>query len=81
MFILDKFIPDSVTFFPVSLFASEIEANKRKLNEQINGKKVCVISVGSIGPFFIKVQVVEATREFITNFEHEEKGKILYQKM
>lgn len=30
---------------------------------------------------FTKAQVVEAIREFIPNFEHEEKGKNLDQKM
>ena len=31
MFNLDKFIADSVTFRPVSMFAADIEANKEKL--------------------------------------------------
>jgi len=30
---------------------------------------------------FTKVQVVDAIKEFIPNFEHEEKGKNLDQKM
>lgn len=30
MFNLDKFIADSVTFRPVSMFAPDIEANKEK---------------------------------------------------
>jgi hypothetical protein len=30
---------------------------------------------------FSKAQVVEALKEFIPNFEHEEKGKNLDQKM
>ena len=30
---------------------------------------------------FTKAQVVEAIKEFIPNFEHEEKGKNLDQKM
>lgn len=51
MFNLDKFISDSVTFRPVSMFAPDIEANKEKLTEEIKGKKVCVIGgAGSIGP-------------------------------
>ena len=55
MFNLDKFIADSVTFRPVSMFAADIEANKEKLTEEINGKKVCVIGgAGSIGSNFIK---------------------------
>ena len=31
--------------------------------------------------YFTKAQVVEAIKEFIPNFEHEEKGKNLDQKM
>jgi len=55
MFNLDKFIADSVTFRPVSMFAPDIEANKEKLTEEIRGKKVCVIGgAGSIGSSFIK---------------------------
>lgn len=55
MFNLDKFISDSVTFRPVSMFAPDIEANKDKLTEEIKGKKVCVIGgAGSIGSSFIK---------------------------
>ena len=50
MFNLDKFIADSVTFRPVSMFAEDIEANKEKLTEEIKGKKVCVIGgAGSFG--------------------------------
>ncbi len=55
MFNLDKFISDSVTFRPVSMFAPDIEANKDRLREEIKGKKVCVIGgAGSIGSSFIK---------------------------
>ena len=55
MFNLNKFISDSVTFRPVSMFAADIEANKEKLTEEIKGKKVCVIGgAGSIGSSFIK---------------------------
>ena len=55
MFNLDKFIADSVTFRPTSMFAADIEANKEKLTEEIKGKKVCVIGgAGSIGSSFIK---------------------------
>ncbi len=55
MFNLDKFIADSVTFRSVSMFATDIEANKDKLTEEIKGKKVCVIGgAGSIGSSFIK---------------------------
>lgn len=55
MFNLDKFISDSVTFRPISMFAPDIEANKEKLTAEIKGKKVCVIGgAGSIGSSFIK---------------------------
>lgn len=55
MFNLDKFIADSVTFRPVSMFAVDIEANKDKLTQEIKDKKVCVIGgAGSIGSSFIK---------------------------
>lgn len=55
MFNLDKFISDSVTYRPVSLFAPDIEANKERLTAEIKGKKVCVIGgAGSIGSSFIK---------------------------
>ena len=35
MFNLNKFISDSVTFRPVSMFAADIEANKEKLTKEI----------------------------------------------
>ncbi len=55
MFNLDKFIADSVTFRPVSMFAPDIEANKDTLSKEIKNKKVCVIGgAGSIGSSFIK---------------------------
>lgn len=55
MFNLDKFIADSVTFRPVSMFAADIEANKETLSCEIKGKTVCVIGgAGSIGSSFIK---------------------------
>lgn len=55
MFNLDKFISDSVTFRPVSMFVPDIEANKEKLTQEIKGKKVCVIGgAGSIGSSFVK---------------------------
>ena len=60
MFNLDKFISDSVTFRPVSMFAADIEANREILTQEIKGKSVCVIGgAGSIGSSFIKaVRVV-----------------------
>ena len=55
MFNLDKFIADSVTFRSVSMFATDIEANKETLTQEIKDKKVCVIGgAGSIGSSFIK---------------------------
>ena len=55
MFNLDKFIAENVTSRPVSMFATDIEANKEKLSEEIKGKSVCVIGgAGSIGSSFIK---------------------------
>ena len=55
MFNLNKFIAESVTFRPVSMFAADIEANKENLTEEIKDKKVCVIGgAGSIGSSFIK---------------------------
>ena len=55
MFNLDKFIADSVTLRPVSMFAADIEANKDTLTKEIKDKKVCVIGgAGSIGSSFIK---------------------------
>ena len=55
MFNLDKFIADSVTFRPRSMFEADIEANKERLTREIEGKSVCVIGgAGSIGSSFIK---------------------------
>ena len=55
MFNLDKFISDSVTRRPVSMFVSDIEVNKETLTREIKDKKVCVIGgAGSIGSSFIK---------------------------
>ena len=55
MFNLDKFIADSVTKRPVSMFLPDIEANSEELTRGIKDKKVCVIGgAGSIGSSFIK---------------------------
>ena len=55
MFNLDKFIADSVTFRPRSMFLEDIEANRETLTREIKDKKVCVIGgAGSIGSSFIK---------------------------
>lgn len=60
MFNLDKFIADSVTFRPVSMFALDIEANKEKLTEEIKGKKVCVIG----GAGFLGRQLRHSVHEY-----------------
>lgn len=55
MFNLYKFISDSVTFRPESMFAKDITANSQQLTAEIRGKSVCVIGgAGSIGSSFIK---------------------------
>ncbi len=55
MFNLSKFISESVTKRPVSMFAKDIEANKDTLTKEIKDKSVCVIGgAGSIGSSFIK---------------------------
>ena len=43
MFNLDKFIADSVTFRPVSMFAADMEANRETLSREIKGEKVCLL--------------------------------------
>lgn len=58
MFILDKFISDSVTKRPVSMFKADIDANAEQLTAEIQDKSVCVIGgAGSIGSSFIKAIV------------------------
>lgn len=55
MFNLNKFISDSVTRRPISLFAADIENNKGQLQQEIEGKSVCVIGgAGTIGSSFIR---------------------------
>jgi FlaA1/EpsC-like NDP-sugar epimerase len=55
MFNLEKFIADSVTKRPVSMFEPDIQANAATLTREIEGKSVCVIGgAGSIGSSFIK---------------------------
>jgi hypothetical protein len=55
MFNLDKFIADSVTFRPSSMFENDIQANNETLAREIKGKKLCVIGGAcSIGFSFIK---------------------------
>lgn len=55
MFNLDRFIADSVTFRPVSMFEEDIRQNAAVLSSLIKGRSVCVIGgAGSIGSNFIK---------------------------
>ncbi len=55
MFDLDKFIENYVTKRSQSMFLKDIEKNRDKLSEKINGKKILVIGgAGSIGSSFIK---------------------------
>lgn len=55
MFVLDNFIADNVIMRSHSMFAADIEANKKTLVAEIKGKSVCVIGgAGSIGSSFIK---------------------------
>lgn len=55
MFNLNKFIADSVTYRPFSMFEADIIANSDVLTREIMGKSVCVIGgAGSIGSSFIK---------------------------
>lgn len=55
MFNLEKFIANSVTYRPESMFSADIEANREILTREIKDKTVCVIGgAGSIGSSFIK---------------------------
>ena len=55
MFNLNKFISDSITIRPTSLFTADIENNKEKLQQEIERKSVCVIGgAGTIGSSFIR---------------------------
>lgn len=55
MFELNQFIAKYVTKRPRSMFLGDIEKNKEKLSEKIEGKAVLVIGgAGSIGSSFIK---------------------------
>lgn len=55
MFNIDKFIAESITHRPSSMFEGDIQANATLLAEEIENKSVCVIGgAGSIGSSFIK---------------------------
>jgi FlaA1/EpsC-like NDP-sugar epimerase len=74
MFNLDKFIVDSVTKRPVSMFAADIEANKETLLREIKDKKVCVIGgAGSIGSSFIKA-ILRFDPKSVVVVDHNENG-------
>lgn len=55
MFNIDQFISKYITYRPTSMFEADIEANRERLTQEIEGKSVCVIGgAGSIGSSFIK---------------------------
>ena len=55
MFYIDFFISKYITKRSVSMFASDIEANREVLIQEIKDRKICVIGgAGSIGSSFIK---------------------------
>lgn len=55
MFNLDKFISQSITKRPVSMFLPDIEARRDELSKKIRGKSVLVVGgAGSIGSSFIR---------------------------
>jgi len=52
---ISRFISEHVTKRPISMFASDIEANAVKLEQEIKGKKILVIGGGgTIGSSFIR---------------------------
>lgn len=58
MFDLKKFIADHVVCRSTSIFAVDIEANKRVLQTEIEDKSICVIGgAGSIGSSFIRAML------------------------
>lgn len=66
MFNLDRFISNSVTLRSIRMFVPDIEANRVKLMEEINDKKVCVIGgAGFIGSSFIKVILRFEPKSFV----------------
>lgn len=55
MFDLERFIAEKITGRRESLFLDDIEANRSRLSEEIQGRSLCVIGgAGSIGSSFIK---------------------------
>ena len=52
---LRKFISDHVTFRQESMFLKDIEANRDRIRQEVEGKRLCVIGgAGSIGSSFIR---------------------------
>ena len=55
MFNLGKFISDNITKRSQSLFARDIEVNRERLVQEIEGRSVCVVGgAGTIGSSFIR---------------------------
>ena len=55
---IDKFINENITFRSTSMFLSDIELNKGKLQREIAGKSLLVIGgAGSIGSSFIRAML------------------------
>ena len=58
MFNIANFIGGNITSRPTSLFAPDIEANKEKLREEIEGRSLLVIGgAGSIGSSYIRAML------------------------
>ena len=58
MFNIANFIGENITSRPTSLFAPDIEANKEKLREEIEGRSLLVIGgAGSIGSSYIRAML------------------------
>ena len=52
---INRFIGEYITSRPTSLFMPDIEANREKLREEIEGKSLLVIGgAGSIGSSYIR---------------------------
>ena len=68
MFNLNKFISDSITMRQESLFAADIENNRKVLAKEIEGKSVCVIGgAGTIGSSFIRAVLPFKPSKLIVN--------------
>ena len=66
MFNLAQFISTYVTHRQVSMFATDIDANRAEINREVCGKRVCVIGgAGSIGSSFIKALLPFCPKQLI----------------